>query len=196
MRVEVRTIRYLKEQFARGFPTVIGKSEGMLKANMLIDSGSEMLVLSRDLHQCAKGLLPVDTEISWSIGSANLRMDNIFGVFHSSAVQVGRIEISVPVFILEGASQEFNLSRTWDSLGHEQHDNWQDGLLYITITSLDDGKMATFCPVADHIDRDRDRLRILRLEDAASRETSLGTRLGNRQTIASDAGRFPVVRMI
>ena len=45
----------------------MGKINGKLIVKMLIDSGSEMCVMSRDLYERAKGLLPVDTEIRWSI---------------------------------------------------------------------------------------------------------------------------------
>ena len=81
-------------------------------------------------------------------------------------------------------------------MAHAQHDNWQDGSLYISIMSLDDKKEATLCAVADRTDRVRDRVHILSLEDDASRETSLGVSLGNSRTIGGDAGRCSVVRMI
>ena len=174
----------------------MGKIEGKLKVKMLIDSGSEMCMMSGDLYERAKGLLPVDTEIRWSIGSANSTMDKAFGVCHSVAVEVGGIEIPVPVFILEGASQEFILGRTWDQLARAQHDNRQDGSLYISITSLDDRKKATFCAVADRTDRDRDRVHILRLEDDTSGKTTLGASLGNSRAIGGDAGTCSVGRMI
>ena len=196
LRVEVCTILGLKELYACASPTVTGKIEGKLKVKMLIDSGSEMCVMSGDLYERVKGLLPVDTEILWSIGSANSTMDEVFGVCHSVAVEVRGIKLPVPVFILEGASQEFILGRTWDRLALAQHDNRQDGSLYISITSLDDRKKATFCAVADRTDRDRDRARILCLEDNASGETSLGASLGNSRAIGSDAERCSVVRMI
>ena len=196
VRVEVRTIRGLKELYACASPTVMGKMEGKLKVKMLIDSGSEMSVMSRDLYERVKGLLPVNTEIRWSIGSAFSTMDKVFGVCHSVAVEAGGIEIPVPVFILEGTLQEFILGRTWDRLVRGQHDNRQDGSLYISITSLHDRKKATFCAVADCTDRDRDRMRILRLEDDASGGTSLGASLGNSPAIGGDAGRCSVVRMI
>ena len=114
VRVEVRTIRGLKELYACASPTVMGnlKIEVKLKVKMLIDWGSEMCVMSRDMYERAKGLLPVDTEIRWSIGSANSIMDKVFGVCHFLAVEIGEIEIPVPVFILEGASQELILGRT------------------------------------------------------------------------------------
>ena len=144
VQVEVRTIRGLKELYTCASPWVMGKIEGKLKVEMLINSGSEMCVMSRDLHKRAKGLLPVDTAICWSIDSANSTMDKVFGVCHSVAVEVGGIEIPVLVFILKGASQEFILGRTWDRLVCAKHDNRQDGSLYISITSLDDRKKATF----------------------------------------------------
>ena len=112
------------------------------------------------------------------------------------AVKVGGIETPVPIFILEGALQEFILGRTWDRLAHAQHNNRQDGSLYILITSLDDRKKATFCAVADRTDRNRDRVRILRLEDDASGEKSLGASLDNSRAIGGDVGRCSVVRMI
>ena len=120
-------------------------------------------------------------------------MDKVFGVCHTVVVQVGGIEILVPVFILEGASQEFILGRKWDLLACAQHNNRQDGSLYISITSLDDRKKATFCAVADRTDRDRDRVYILSLEKDASGEKSLGTSLGNNRAISSNAGRCSVV---
>ena len=94
-------------------------------------------------------------------------MDKVFGVCHSVAVEVGGIKIPVPVFILEGASKEFMLGRLWDRWVHAQQANRQDGSLYISIMSLDDRKKATFCAVADCTDCERDRVRILRLEDDA-----------------------------
>ena len=196
MRVDVRTVRRLKELYACAFHTVLGKIEGKLEVKMLIDLGSEMCVMSRDLYERAKGLLPVDTEIRGSIGSANSTMDKVFGVCHSVAVEVGGIEIPVPDSILEGALREFILRRTWDRLARAQHDNRQDGSLYISITSLDDRKKATSCAVADRTDGDRDRVHVLRLEDDASGVTSLGAGLGNSRTIGGDAGRCSVVRMI
>ena len=159
----------------------MGKIEGKLKVKMLIDLGSEMCVMSHDLCEHAKGLLAVDTEIRWSIGSATSTMDRVFGVCHSMAVEVVGIKILVPVFILEGGSQEFILGRTWDCLAHTQHDtsNQQDGSLYISIMSLDDRKKATFGAVADRTDCDRDWVTILHLEDNTSGETCLGASLSN-----------------
>ena len=118
----------------------------------------------------------------------NLTLDKVFGVCHSVAVEVKGIEIPVSVIILEGASQEFILGRTWDRLAHAQPNHRQHESLYILITSLDDRTKATFWAIADSTDRDRVRVFILHLEDSASGETSPGASLGNSRTIAGVAG--------
>ena len=46
----------------------MGKIEGKLKVKMLIDLCSEICVMSQDMYECSKGLLPVDREIRSSIG--------------------------------------------------------------------------------------------------------------------------------
>ena len=56
--------------------------------------------------------------------------------------------------------------------------------------------MAPFCAVADSTDRDRDRVRIFCLENDATGEKNLGASLGNSRTIAGEAGRCAVVRLI
>ena len=98
------------------------KIDDKLKFKMLINSGSEICVISRDLLECAKGLLPVDAESCCSRGSANSTICKVFGVCHSVAVEVGRTYIPVPVFILQGVYQELILGRTWDRLARAQHD--------------------------------------------------------------------------
>ena len=112
VRVEVRTIRGREELYACASPTVMGKIEGKLKVKRLIDSGSEICMMSRDLYKRAKGLPPVDTDICWSIGLANSTRNKVLGVGHSVAVEVSGIEIPVPVFILQGASRVFIFGRT------------------------------------------------------------------------------------
>ena len=134
----------------------MGKIEGKLKVKMLINSGSEMCVMSHDLYEHVKWELLVKMQSRWSIGSANSTMDSAFGVCHSVAVEFCRIEIPVPVFILDGAWQEFIFGRMWDHLGSTQHVSRRDGSQYISITPLDNRGKATFCAVADRIDCDRD----------------------------------------
>jgi hypothetical protein len=57
--------------YACAFPMVLGKVENRYQVNMLIDSGSEMCVMSKDLWRHMMRHLPIDTDMSWSVGSAN-----------------------------------------------------------------------------------------------------------------------------
>ena len=82
----VRTIRGVKELYACASPKVRGKIEGKLKVKILINWGSEICVMRRDLYERAKGLLLLDTEIRWFTGSANPTMNKVFEVCHSVAV--------------------------------------------------------------------------------------------------------------
>ena len=66
-----------------------------------------------------------------------------------------------------------------DCLALAQQYNRQDGLLEVSITSLDNRKKATFCAIDDRTDPDRDRVCLLPLADNASSETSLCTSLCN-----------------
>jgi hypothetical protein len=132
---------------------------------MLIDSGSEMNVMSKGLWKQAQGLLPIDTDIQWAVGSAISTFDRIHSVCHSVMVDIGGKEITRPVFVLEGASQYFIPGRPWERRAQAQYDNRDDRSLYISITSTDNKRRAIFCAVAEHSEWNRDRVRILRLED-------------------------------
>ena len=88
-----------------------------MKVIMLIDSASERCVMSRDLYERAKGLLPVDTETRWFIGSANLTMDKVFGVYHCVAVEVGGNRDPGPSFHSRGRIAGVYLGEKVGSLG-------------------------------------------------------------------------------
>src|SRR5205085_2833534 len=110
-----------------------------------IDSGSEMCVMSRTLWERLEQELSIDREVSWSIGSTNATKDRVFGLCHSVLIDVGGVEVEVPVFVMGGAVQDMILGRTWERKVHAQHDNRDDGSLHITISTPDDEKVVTFC---------------------------------------------------
>jgi hypothetical protein len=100
-------------------------------------------------------------EIRCSIGSANATHNRVFGVCHSVSIDIGGVEITIPVFVLEGAAQDMILGRPWERKARAQYDNRENGSLYITISTLDNQRRAVFCAVGEHNDRNRDRVRIL-----------------------------------
>lgn len=102
--------------------------------------------------------LPIDTNISWYVGSANATHNKVFGVCHSVSVSIGGVEIDVPVFVLEGAAQDFILRRPWERKARAQYDNREDGSLYITISTTDSPRRA----VPERSERNKDRVRCAR----------------------------------
>jgi hypothetical protein len=115
-----------------------GKIEGKTRVKMLIDSGSERNVMSKGLWEQAQELLPIDTDICWSIGSANSTHGRVYRVCHSIMVDISGVEITGPVFVLEGSSQQFILGWPWEQQARAQYYNPDDGSLYISIMSRDD----------------------------------------------------------
>ena len=72
----VERISIEKHLYACASPMVIGRLEGTRKVKMLIDSGSEMCVMSKKLWQELEGKLPIDRDIAWCIGSANANAES------------------------------------------------------------------------------------------------------------------------
>src|SRR5437588_11055037 len=99
-------------------------------------------------------------------------------------VDIGGVEIEVPVFVLEEASQQFILGQLWERLARAQYDNRDDGSLYISITSLDSRQRAVFCAADEHSKWNRDRVRIMRLESPA--EVSGSSNIAHCQVISCD----------
>jgi hypothetical protein len=150
-----------RQLYACASPMVHGKLEGKLRVKMLVDSGSEMCVMSKDLWHQLRGVLPMDMDIRCSIGSANATHNRVFGVCHAVGIDIGGVEITIPVFVLEGAAQDMILGRPWERKARAQYDTRENGSLYITISTLDNQRRAVFCAVGVHNDRNRDRVRIL-----------------------------------
>jgi hypothetical protein len=160
---------------------------------MLIDSGSEMNVMSKGLWGQAQDLLPIGTDIRWSIGSANSMHDQVYGVCHSVMVDISGMEKIGPVFVLEGASQQFILGKPWKRQARAQYDNREDGSLYISITSTDSKRRAIFCAVAEHSERNWDRVHILRIEEPEGEENASR---GRARVNADDVSACRAISMV
>ena len=154
----------------------MGKLEGARRVKMLIDSGFEMCVMSKRLWDDLQDELHIDRDVTWSIGSANATRDRVYGVCHSVSMDVGGVEVDVPIFVLEEAAQNLILGRPWEPKVRAQYDNRDDGSLYITISTPDDQRWVVLCAVGKWQERNRDRARIQRnvtsatLEDGKERE--------------------------
>ena len=154
------TQEVIQHLYAFVSPMVIGKVEDRYLVNMLIDSGSEICVMSKVLRQRMMPHLLIDTDISWSVGSANATHNRVYGVCHSVSVLIGGVEIEVPVFVLEGAAKDSILGRPWERKAQAQYDNREDGSLLITIFTMNKRKKAVFCAVGEHSDQNWDRVHL------------------------------------
>jgi hypothetical protein len=85
----------------------------------------------------------------------------VFGVCHSVSIDIGGVEITIPVFVLEGAAQDMILGRPWKRKARAQYDSRENGSLYITISTLDNQRRAVFCAVGERNDWNRDRYNTL-----------------------------------
>ena len=186
----VERISVEKHLYACASPMVLGRLEGTRKVKMLIDSGSEMCVMSRKLWQELEDELPIDRDIAWSIGSANATRDRVYGVCHSVSVNIGGVEVNVPIFVLEEAAQDLILGRPWERKTRAQYDNRDDGSLYITISTPDDQRKVVFCAVGTTDDRNRDRARIQRYTTSMTRENGQGSNTRDKKQGNSDGSQI------
>ena len=133
------------------------------------------------LWEALENDLPIDRQASWSIGSANATRNRVYGLCHSVSINVGGVQVEVPVFVMEGAAQDMILGRTWERKVRAQYDNRADGSLHITISTPDDEKVVTFWGVEKNDERNKSRARTSRnvttattarttLEEAAAAE--------------------------
>ena len=100
-------------------------------------------------------------------------------------VDVGGVEVKVPIFVLEEAAQDLILGRPWESKTRAEYDNRDDGSLYITISTPNEQRRVVFCAVGKRSERNRDQARIQRYISAATLEYTHDHRVPER-----DEGNF------
>ena len=71
-------------------------------------------------------------------------------------MNVGGVEVDVPIFVLEEAAQNLILGQPWERKVRAKYDNRDDGSLYITISTPDDQRRVVFCAVGKSNKRNRD----------------------------------------
>ena len=177
-----------KHLYACASPMVMGKLEGAKRVKMQIDSGSEMCVMSKRLLDELRDELPIDRDVTWSIGSTNATRDRVYGVCHSGSVNVEGVEVNLPIFVLKDAAQNLILGGPWERKVRAPYDNRDDGSLYIMISTPDDQRRVVFFAVRKSDERNRDRVRIqkhltsatLEMEKEKEKEDVQGNDVGSR----------------
>jgi len=80
-----------------------------IEFEMLIDSGAELCLMSREVFE-ELGIL-IDFSIDWSVGSANLQKTKAYDICCDVRVAVGGITVQCRFFVLQNLSQDVILGR-------------------------------------------------------------------------------------
>jgi predicted aspartyl protease len=144
--------------YACASPRVKVTLERGLMVTALIDDGSEISIMPRRVFERLN--IPIDTEINWKINTyevvkAEAEGKGLLGVCHAVHVNVGGVEVEMPIFVVEDSNSDLLLGRPWEQFVQAQHDNRADGSLWIRIQSADGRRVAQFCAVAANHERNR-----------------------------------------
>ena len=148
---------FLKKLYTRASPKCKGLIDDTeIKLEMLIDSGAELCVMSKD--NFAELDIPVNLEADWTVGAANSQRTKVYRICHDVPVSVGGITARCRFFMMENLSQDVILGRPWERVVRAKHDNRDDGSCYTTISD-EEGNSATFCSVPSDHERNRTKAR-------------------------------------
>lgn len=92
-------------------------SNGEIKVNVLLDNGSEVNIMSGQLFKQLDNP-PIDMDVKWRINTFNTldeaKASGILGLFHKVSVDIGGVEVDVPIFVVEDSVQDLLLGHPWE----------------------------------------------------------------------------------
>ena len=108
-----------------------------IKIQALLDGGSEVNLMPKRIFD--KLDLPIDTDIKWRINSYDSDNENHgpIGVCHAAPIDIGGVEVSQPIFIVEHCNQDLILGRPWERAVRAEYVNEDDGSLTVRVKSPD-----------------------------------------------------------
>ena len=132
---------------------------GEIKVNALLDNGSEVNVMSGQLFRQLDNP-PIDTDVKWRINAFNTadeaKASGILGLCHKMSVDIGGVEVDVPIFVVEGSVQDLLLGRPWERAVRASYVNEDDGSYTVHIKSPDGRRVVKFCAVTAIHERNRE----------------------------------------
>ena len=128
---------------------------GQVKVGSLLDDGSEVNIMPRRTFE--KLDFPIDTDIEWKISSFGAKSppDGCVGVCHGLPVDIGGVEVKVPIFVVEESSHDLLLGRPWGKMARAMFINEDNGDYVCRIKSPDGRRIVQF--VAARADHPRNR---------------------------------------
>ena len=90
---------------------------GELRVNALLDNGSEVNIMSGRLFEQLDNP-PIDTDVTWRINAFNTsdgaETSGLLGLCHKMSVDIGGVEVYVPIFVVKDSVQDLLLGRPWE----------------------------------------------------------------------------------
>jgi len=133
--------------------------DGSLELWGLIDHGSEVNLIPRRVYDRMDNL-PVDTDIEWTINAYHQNgkspPNGMKGVVHALSIDVGGVEVKLPVFVVEEAFQDLILGRPWERAVRAILTNNNDGSVSVQIHSEDGRRAVRFTGVSGEHERNRE----------------------------------------
>ena len=109
--------------------------------------------------------LPIDRRVDWCINGYNTETNAMLeearpiGCCHDVSIDVGGVEVKLPVFVVEHCNSDIILGRPWERMVRAQYINEDDGSLTVIIKSLDGCRVAEFCVVKGEHERNQEYVR-------------------------------------
>ena len=125
--------------------------DGRVKANSLLDDGSEVCIMARRIFDQLD--FPIDTDIEWRIRTFNKEAGahGCLGLCHAVPVDIGGVEVKVPIFVMEDSEHDLLLGRPWGKMARAAFINEDNGDYVCRIKSPDGRRIVQFVAAkADH----------------------------------------------
>ena len=135
--------------------------DNAVKIEALLDGGSEVCLMPRRVFE--KLDLPIDTEIDWKINGYDqpekarreVEEKGAVGVCHDVKINIGGVEVGLPVFVVNFSNSDLLLGRPWERLVRAKFDNRDDGSLWVEIRTPDGRRIVQFCAAKSDHERNR-----------------------------------------
>lgn len=149
---------YTRDHWARATTETLVKMGDFEKPIVaLIDHGSEINLMSKELYE--KGKWPVDIDHGWLIRAANNTRGDLYGACPNVNVMIGDVKTEANFFVQESSSYPIILGQPYIVATRMETKVMDDGSAYARIRSHDGKRAVQFLTVYANHERNRDSLR-------------------------------------
>ena len=134
--------------------------DGSVARWALLDHGSEVCLMPKRTYEALD--YPIDTDVKWVINGFGGKDGNggVLGVCYDLRINVGGVEVKIPVFVMENCGQDLLLGRPWERAVRASFSNEPDGSVLVQIKSPDGRRVVKFTGVAGDHERNRYHARL------------------------------------